>query len=316
MSASTEIRPDANAPSDQSYWQGSVLVLGAAVLWGTSFPATAVALHVSAPLSVALFRGLGQMAALGLALLMLAGLGRGVAWGSISRRGWLAVAALGALGAFFNVGQALSVELGGVVVPSLVAGMYPVAAVATAVVISREPLTRPAAAGIALATGGTVLLADPSVIGSDDLLALVLAALAAVSFGVYIAASRRLLTTQTVPPLAITMAVFVALVVESAAGLVLTGTSALPTHVTSEYLGAIVWLVLACGVAPLVMIELALRRAPVVRTSPYLFVSSVVAAVIGIWAFDERLSWLQIVGAMAAVGGIVVATVAVRPSRR
>jgi drug/metabolite transporter (DMT)-like permease len=88
-----------------------------------------------------------------------------------------------------------------------------------------------------------------------------------------------------------------------------------PAEVTVDYVAAITWLVVACGVAPLVMIELALRRAPVVCTSPYLFVTSPFPLSSASGWFGEHPSTVQIAGGIAALAGILVATLAIRPSR-
>jgi drug/metabolite transporter (DMT)-like permease len=287
--------------------RGQALAAGAAVLWGTSYPAIGIATRDAGPLSIALVRGVSQAVILGLALLVIRPT---IPVAETARRPppvWI-LAGLGLLGGFFNVGQAIAVDASGPVASAFVAGLYPVLTVLFATLLIRERLSWRVLAGCLLAAAGTVLLADLGQLDRAHVTGLAVAVLSAVTFALYLVASRHAMRAYAIPPLYPTLAVFGGVVVQTVLALAVTGDSPLPAAVTPVWLAAMAWLVLGSGIAPLAMSELSVRRAPLMRTSPYLFLAPLVAALIGLGPLGIGMSVAQLGGGALAVAGMVLAT--------
>jgi drug/metabolite transporter (DMT)-like permease len=296
-----------NESSDR---RGEVLAFVAAVLWGTSWPAIAIALSGLSPLGIALFRGGVQ--GIVLLLLLAAVTGRRVEgfnllrWRPTARQTTMLIG-LGLLGGFFNVGQSYAVELSGSASASFVAGLYPVVAVVAAPFVLTEPITRRSMLAVGLAGLGVLLIASPGSADGAHLAGVGMGALAAVSFGLFLVLGRRLMASATLPPLVTTVAAFFGTaVVASAISAVVAGP--LVRSPGPELALAMAWLVVVAGVLPLALTEIAIRAVPTARSSPYLFITPLVAVFIAVLGLGERPSAIQLLGGALVIVGIAVAT--------
>lgn len=301
---------EVTAGADREVRLGQLSALMAAVLWGTSWVTIAVALTDVQPLALSLLRGVIQACLLAAAIVFLIHryprlVGARVRW-HLDRRQLLALAALGLLGGSFNVGQAFATDLAGPSVAALVGTQYPLIAALLAPTILGERLTRRRLAALTITSIGLVLLAMPMLGQSARLGGLLVAGLAAGAFGLYLVVSGPLMKRYRLPPLTPTLAVFVGAAVLSSPVLLAGGPLFAGVGIATS--AALAWLVLGAGILPLALVEFAVRTTPTVRVTPYLFVTPIVGAVLGVWLLGDQLAAAQIAGAVLAVAGVALAT--------
>ena len=301
---------DVTEGADPDARSGQLSALIAAVLWGTSWVTIAVALTDVQPLALSLVRGLLQAALLGGAIVFLIGryprlLSARMSW-RLDRRQLVILAGLGLLGGSFNVGQAFATDLAGPSVAALVGTQYPLVAALLAPRILGERLTRRRVATLAVTSAGLILLAVPLLGESAQLGGLALAAMAAAAFGLYLVMSPLLMRRFDLPPLSPTLAVFLGAAVLSSPVLLAGGSLFASLDVGT--VSALAWLVVGAGILPLALVEFAVRTTPTIRVTPYLFVTPIVGAVLGMWLLSDRLLIGQMAGAALAVAGVALAT--------
>ncbi len=301
--------------------RGLALGAGAAVLFGTSYVATAFALRSFSPFGVAVWRGAGAT----LLMLALIALRHGTDVSrvrSLSRGDIGRLLVLGLLGGPGLVaGMNLAVAATGATIASFVAGLYAVLAAVIAPFVLGERLPRPAIAGFATALVGTALLADLQ-LGSSAALGILAGLGAAVSYAFYLVLSRRWGTTQRLSSEAVSVAIFaltaialfpVDLVVDRR-GLVHPGVDPLA-------MAGLVWLVVFPSAVANLMIQASVRRIPARRSSALLLLNPIAATVLSALLLGERLGPIQVVGAVLVLAGIAVSNglvrlpVATRPAR-
>ena len=275
--------------------RGAVLmVLGAALLWGTTGTARALGPDDASPLAVGAVR-----IAIGGAVLVAIALARGV----LARR-WpvvptlLAAAAVAAYQLAFFEGVARA----GVAVGTVVAiGSSPVFAGLLGVLAFRERLTPTWIAATALAVAGVALLALPDARPDVSALTVVLPLCAGLAYAVYASASKRLLETHD--SVAVAAVAFGGGAVLLAPVLVFADLRWLArpsgTAIALE-LG-----ILATAVAYLLYTR-ALRRLPVSRAATLSLGEPLTAAVLGLAVLHERVTPLQAIGAVAVAAGLVL----------
>ena len=145
-------------------WIGPACAIGAAVLYGTSWVATGVALTGFTPFSLAAWRSPVTVALL---LPIILWVTRPAANAPLpssatpARRGWLVrLLVLGLLGGpGFGIGMNVSIMLTGAAITAFIAGAYPVLASALAPLILGERVRLAAIVGLGLAFVGTLLIA-------------------------------------------------------------------------------------------------------------------------------------------------------------
>ncbi len=271
------------------------MVLMAAVLWGTTGTARALAPAEASPLAV----GAVRIAVGGAALVLLA-----LARGTLVRSRWgrfdALVAAAGVAAyqlAFFE-----GVARAGVVVGTIVAiGSAPLfAGLLGAVVLHERPSARWYAA-TALAIGGVVLLSLPRVDAVLDPLALLLPLAAGAAYAVYATAAKRLLASHD--------SVAVAAVAFGGGALLL-----VPVLLTAD----LRWLAEPSGIAAalelgLVATALAyvlftrgLARLPVAHGATLSLAEPLTASLLGTLLLRETLAPAQLAGAAAVAGGLAL----------
>jgi drug/metabolite transporter (DMT)-like permease len=294
---------------------GALAAAGAALLFGSSYVATAFALRAYGPLAVGAWRGAAPALIVG--ALVIAGRvdGRG-AMGGLGPGGWLRLAVLGALGGpIFLVAMNLAVGGSGATIAAFVAGLYAVLAALLGPPVLGERLGRGPLVAFVVALVGTALLAglDPGANRPFDLGAGIGAGLVgATSFALYLVLTRRWARTLRLPGAAVVVANFAAsAIVLVPATLLIGGESLFPATADPDAAvatAALVWLVLAPSVVAQLLLVAALRRLPARISSAFLLVKPVAASLLAAVLLGERLSSSQLVGAVLVLIGIALAT--------
>jgi drug/metabolite transporter (DMT)-like permease len=292
--------------------RGAVYAAAAAMLYGSAYVATAIALRSYTPFAAAAWRGL-------LGTLLLAGLLLVPALAA-QRPGRLTSAALTRLGALGVLGGAIfilalngAVSTAGATVTAFVAGLYAVLAAVFAIPLLGERIERRTLVALTAALVGTVLLSDLRA-EARTLTGIGIALVGAAAFGLFLVLSRRWsaaygLTGPTIGIATMTIGAAVALV-----ALAVAGEPLVPTAPRTDATLAIGWLAVGPGAAASVLVVAGMRRLPARRASVFLLLNPPTAAVLALLLLGQALSPLQLVGAACILGAIAVASGAV-PTR-
>ena len=280
-----------------------------AVLYGSSYVATAIALRGFTPLTIALWRGVIG----GLALALLIGLLRARSFrpqrldrGAVVRL--LLLAALN--GPAFILAMNTAVSLAGASITAFVAGLYAVLGAAFAIPVLGERPERSTLAALLLALVGAALLGEVQ-LGGDTALGAAVALLAAVCFAAFLVLSRRWSFAYGLPGPSIALAAqvltaLVALVLAGATGPILPAASP-----GADAVAAVIWLGLAVAALATVLVVVGMRRLPARRASAFLLLNPPAAVLLSWLLLGERFSIGQFVGAglvlvaMAGASGLV-----------
>ena len=277
-----------------------------AVLFGTSYVATAFVLRSFTPLAAAAWRGLLASLALGI-VLALGGLGPRPARPSPPQLARLAVLAL-AGGPVFIVAMNTAVGHAGATIASFVAGLYAVLGAVLAVVLLAERLTRAAVVGFVLALAGTLLLAQLQASGST-LTGVAVGLGAALSYALFLVLSRRWAGPWRLPGSLVTLGTVLATGIPLAGWLVATDPRALvPSGIRPESLVALAWLALVPGVLAVLLVVAGVRRLDARRSSAFLLLNPIAAALLAWALLGERLAGDQVLGAALVLLGIASAS--------
>lgn len=289
--------------------RGAVYAAIAAMLYGSSYVATGIALRSFTPLSVAAWRGLLAAAILG-ALLLAPAMAR-VRGAVPSRAGLVRLIAMGLIGgAIFTVAMNVAVSIAGATVTAFVAGLYAVLAAAFAIPLLGERLERPTLAALLVALVGTILLSE---LRLDDvnLAGIGVGLVAATTFGLYLVLSRRWGRPYGLTGATIGLTSLTATGVAALAVVLVTGEPLVPADLRLDAAAAIGWLAIGPGVAAAVLVVSGMQRLETRHASAFLLLNPPTAAVLAAVLLGERLSLLQLVGgacvlvAIAAASGIV-----------
>jgi len=315
---------------DRQHLFGNAAAAGAAVLFGTAYVATAVALRSFSPVSVALWRGVGAAAVLVLVLVVR----RRSTWSALrhlDRGGVLRLTALGLLGGpGFMAGMNVAVAAAGATVAAFVAGLYAVLAAVFAPWILRERLGWQALVGFVLALAGTALLSelDPR---SGSAFGVAAGLGAAVAFALYLVLSRRwtggLRRVRPTParsasaPAARSVVErplpgdLVALALFAMLGLVLLPVELLvepraivPPTIAPEALAALGWLVLGPSLLAQLLLQASVRRVRARHSAAFLLLNPISASILAALLLGERLSPSQLGGAILVLAGIGISS--------
>lgn len=280
-----------------------------AVLFGSSYVATAFVLRSFPPLSAAAWRGLLAMLALGI-VLFAGRLGPRPSRPTPQQLARLLVLALTG-GPVFIVLMNVAVQNAGATITSFVAGLYAVLAAVFAPVVLRERLTRAAGAGFVLALVGTLLLAELHATAST-ITGVLVGLAAAVSYALFLVLSRRWSVPWRLAGPVVTLGTVVATGLPLGAWLVVTDPAALvPAHVRPDALLALAWLAIFPGVVAVTLIVVGVQRLDARRSSAFLLLNPIAAALLSWLLLGERLSPAQLVGAVLVLAGIASASGAV-----
>lgn len=297
---------------------GSLLAIAAALLWGTSWVATGVALRAFDPLAVAAWRGIGTT------LLMALLLGSGRLGGRLSGRAdgradgvvppmrgrlarLLVLALLG--GVLFVIGMSLSISLTGATMTAFIGGLYPVVAAVAAPLVLPERPSRVALGSLVVAFAGILVLAGFDPTGFQPL-GLVIGLGVASSFAGFLLLTRRWSGPWHLSAPVVTLANFALLsLVAGPLAMLMESNGLLPSSVDPGALLAILWLWVGAGVLAHLFVIGSVRRLPAHESSAYLLLNPLIAALLAAPLLDERLSPVQLSGAVLVLTGIAVATI-------
>ena len=280
-----------------------------ALLYGSSYVATGVALHSFSPLGAALLRGVAGALALGVVLatvrhpaLRPRRLTRGSTWRLL---------VLGTLsGPAFIIAMNLAVSLAGASITGFVAGSYAVLAALFAVPLLHERLEGTTIAALVLALVGAGLLAELR-IGGTQSAGVGVGMVAAVFFGTFLVLLRRWSRSWDLPGPAVGTTGLGLSAIAAAIGLPLLGVPVAPGPVDLDALAAVAWLALGPGALAAILVVIGMRRLEARRASAFLLLIPPTAA-IGSWLLlGETFTPVQVAGAglvlvaMAAASGLV-----------
>lgn len=220
---------------------------------------------------------------------------------SLPRGRWLAVlAAMGGLGyagqSFFYF-TALTLASAGVV--ALVLYLYPALVTLLSRVVFRHPLSPLQAAAVAMALVGSILTVGPA--GDARPLGVLLAALAATTYAVYILTGSRL--PAEITPTASSTVIITGAAVSYAAVCAARG---LRLPATPAGWGAALAIAIVCTVAAIFLFQAGLQRLGAVRASVYSTVEPAVTLALAAALLGERLTVLRIAGAALIIGAVLL----------
>jgi DME family drug/metabolite transporter len=234
----------------------------------------------------------------------------------IDRAGWLRLVVLGTLGGpVFVVAMNVAVGASGATIAAFVAGLYAVLAALFGPAILGERLGMSAVAAFVIALCGTALLAGlgtgpATTTGLGDGIGAGL--VAATSFALYLVLSRRWARSLRPPGAVVALAVFAATaIVLAPATLLVAGDGLLPAPSDPDLAVAVLavaWLAIGPSVAAQLLLMAGVRRLPARRSSAFLLLNPVTAAILAALFLGERLSSTRVAGAALVLTGMAVAS--------
>src|SRR6185503_3525162 len=270
-----------------------VLMVLVAILWASAFPITRVLLEEMPPLGAAAWRTL--LAAGGVAAFAALRGEFGLLRPAPEDRGRLALlAVLG--GATYLIGMNFAIFLTGASITSFVTGTYPLLAVVVAAILLSEPLGRRGIAALIVAALGLVLLARPG--GAHvEVLGVVVALGAALSFAVYLGLARLWADPVRLPTLTVAFWLLVSSLVVSSVLQAVVDPGGLLPDLSLKGFAALLWLALPASALPHVLVISTLRRMPAGRAAPFLLLMPISGTLIAAALLGERLDQVQLAGA-------------------
>jgi drug/metabolite transporter (DMT)-like permease len=287
---------------------GIAFAVGAAILYGAAYPATAVALGSFSPLAIA---GLACSIALPV-VVVLAAIGvlprpsaTVLAPGNLAR-----LITLGLLGGLaFIAATNIAVGLAGPTVTGFVAPLYAVAAAVLAVPILGERLRPTTVLAFVLALIGTALLAGGAPVGGSSAAGVGLAVVAAALFGLYIVVARRWGRAHGIDGTSVTIANLIGrgpilLLIEAAR----VSGPIIPADVDPAAVIAVLTIAFGSSSTANLFLMASVRRVEAGRTAAALLLTPVASAVIGALLLDDRLTPVELAGAGLILVGIAAAS--------
>jgi drug/metabolite transporter (DMT)-like permease len=289
--------------------EGELAAAAAAVLFGTAWVATGIALRAFTPAAAAFWRGALAALLLGTIVAILARRGRIAPRGPIGRRSVGRILLLGLLGGpVFGLAMNLAIADAGATIAAFVAGAYPVLAATLAPFVLREPLSRGAAAGFLLALVGAILLTELD-LANAPVAGIAIGIAGAFAFAVYLVLLRRwagdpLLVPELTATAVVVLTASVLLVVVIAGD----GPAALlPATSDPAALAATAWLAVGPGCLSQLFVAFSTRRITARRSAAFLLLNPVTAAITAPLLLGELLSPIQAAGAGLVMLGIMLA---------
>ena len=314
------MHPTSQGARDLRY--GMAAAIGAAIVYGAAYPATAVALRSFSPIAIA---GLSCTIALGL-VLALAWLGvlprpsvQGLTGPRLVRLATLA--ALGGIG--FIAGVNVAVALAGPTVTGFVAPLYAVLATLFAVPLLGERIGRLRVGAFAMALIGTLLLAAVEPTG-EPALGVTLAFVSAAMFGLYLVLARRWASPYRLDGTLITIANLVGRgPILLIAAVLLESRPLVPANPDPGAVLALASIVVGSSTTGNLLLMASVRRVPAARSSAALLLTPIASALIAAIVLSERLEPIQLAGGALILVGMATASGAwtsiwarVRPGQR
>jgi probable blue pigment (indigoidine) exporter len=205
----------------------------------------------------------------------------------------------------------VAVSQAGATITSFVAGMYAVLAAVFAPALLRERLTQAAVVGFALALVGTLLLAQLHATRSA-VIGIAMGVGAAISYALFLVLSRRWSVPWRLSGSLVTLSLVLATGMPLAGWLLLTDPGAVvPQTVRPEAILGLMWLAIFPSIVAVLLVVAGVRRLDARRSSAFLLLSPVAAAVLSWLLLGERLGTGQLLGAGLVLAGMVAASGAV-----
>ncbi len=285
---------------------GATAAAAAAVLYGSSYVATAVTLRSFTPLTAALWRGALGVVALG--LLITVATHSALRPRRITRSSaWRLLVLGGVGGSAFVLAMNTAVSLAGASITAFVAGLYAVLTALIAVPILHERLEGITLGALVLALAGAALLGELR-LGGDESLGVGVALVAAVLFATFLVLSRRWSNAYDLPGPAIGAAALGLTAAAAAAILPFTSTPAIPSPLRADAVVGVVWLAIGPGAGAAIAVVIGMRRLEARRASAFLLLNPPTAA-IGSWILlGERFTLEQLLGAALILVAMAMAS--------
>jgi len=299
------MRSSGDRPDDER--RGLAAAALAAIIYGTAYPATAVALRSFTPLGVAAIAcTIALPFVVAAAALGIITRPSRAAW---NRASLVRLVVLGGLGGLaFIAATNIAVALSGSTITGFVAPLYAVAGSVLAIPILGERLRPVTAAAFGLAIVGTALLAgvDPS---ASTLAGVAFALAAAIMFGLYMVLARRWGSRYALDGSLVTIANLIGrgpglLLVE----LVRSPGTLVPAHPDPAAVIAVLAIAFGSSSTANLLLMASVRRVPARRTSAALLLTPISSAVIGLVLFGDQLSAQGLLGAVLILIGIAGAS--------
>ncbi len=306
--------------------RGELYAALAAVGYGSAYVATAFALRSFAPLPAAVYRCLFGSIALAILIVAMrrgsatraAAVGQSAA--RVGGRPWTLARATHLLilsacgGPIFLAGMNLAIAGVGATIASFVAGLYAVLAAVLAPFLLREPLRPRALIGFVSALVGTAFLAELDLAGAA-LGGIGWGLFAAVSFSLFLVLSRKWALADGFDGITVALGTTLATTIGLGAIVLLTAPGSLePSHLVPEAVVAIAWLAVVVASGQALAVASA-RLVPASRTAALLLLNPVTATILSFALLGERITPVELLGALLVLAGIAAATVQ-RPAHR
>lgn len=290
---------------------GIAAAIGAAVIYGAAYPATAIGLRSFSPLGVAgVANTLGLGVVVGLVVIGLLPWTRRTAWTAGRLARLVVLASLGGL--FFIAGTNIAVSLSGPTITGFVAPLYAVFATIFAVPLLGERIRPSVVVAFVLAFVGTALLAGTTPAGipiGGAVIALTVAAM----FGLYIVLARRWGARYQLDGTLIAVASLIGRGPIILAFVLLTDPSgALPAAPDPAAVAAVVFIALGSSSSGNLLLLASVKRVPAARTGGALLLTPVASAMIAAVLLGDHLTTGGLVGAALILGAMALAAGLIR----
>lgn len=286
---------------------GMAAAVGAAVIYGAAYPATAVALRSFSPLAIA---GLSCTLALVIVIgLVVAGVLPKTSPASMTGPRLARLSVLGLLGGLLFIAAVnVAVAISGPTITGFVAPLYAVLATLFAVPLLGERVRASTLVAFALAFVGTACLAG-SVPTGTPVGGVLLALASAAIFGLYIVLARRWSRPYQLDGTLVTIANLVGRgPVILTAAILLDPQPVIPRDPDPAAVVALLTIVFGASTSANLLLVAAVRRISAGRTSAALLLTPVASAVIAAIVLDDRLSPLGLLGAALILAAMAIAS--------
>lgn len=283
---------------------GQAAAVAAAILFGTAYVATALAMRSFTPLAVAMCRGVIAT----LVLLPIVARMRAPGPFSLSgARAWRLIVLGVSGGLAFVVAMNGAVALAGATLAAFAASLSPILAAVLAPVVLGESLALPALSGFTIAIVGTGLLTQAST-SDADARGVLAGLLASFCFAVFLVLSRRWSRRYELSGGAIALSVAATTAIGLLPVELLIEPGRLPPSIVRpDALIGLIWLGLAPGVAAQLLVVASVRRVETRSSAALLLISPVTTAVLAAALLGETLNEPQLLGAGLILTGVTVA---------
>lgn len=291
---------------------GIAAAIGAAIIYGAAYPATAVGLRSFSPIAVAgLANTLGLVIVVALVGVRLVPAISPVPMTSARAVRLVTLAGLGGL--FFIAGTNIAVAVSGPTITGFVAPLYAVFATVFAVPLLGERIRPSVTVAFVLAFLGTALLAGTTPAGIP-LGGAVIALVAAGMFGMYIVLARRWGSPYQLDGTLVTLASLVGRgPILLAVALVTNPGGTLPASPDPAAVAAVLFLAVGSSSSGTLLLLASVRRVPAARTAGALLLTPVASALIAVVVLGDNLTTGGLAGAALILGAMALAAGLFRP---